>query len=48
MIDDMIESYTVDPEMPPLEDGDMTTEPTERPSLRPSDNVWGNEEETEH
>ena len=39
MIISRIESHIEDPEMPPLEDGAMTAEPTERPSPRPSD-MW--------
>ena len=40
MIDGGIESHIVDPEMPSLEDGAVTAEPNERPSPRPSDNMW--------
>ena len=39
-MDGRIESHIVDLEMPPLEDGTVTAEPTERPSLRSSDNMW--------
>ena len=39
-MDGRIESHIVDHEMPPLEDGSVTAESTERPSLRPRDNLW--------
>ena len=39
-MDGWIESHIVDPKMPPFEDGAVAAEPPERPSSRPSDNMW--------
>ena len=38
-MDCRLESYIVDPERPPFEDDAVTSEPTERPSPRPNDNM---------
>ena len=39
-MDGRIEIHIVYPNMSPLEDGAVTAEPIERPSPRPSDNMW--------
>ena len=40
VMDGRIESHIVDSEIPPFKDGAVTADPTERPSPRPSENIW--------